>query len=356
MRLVEPAARAAKRSRGGRIGLVLLVSLALGAAACSAAPTASGPVATGGTGTATACDTSKKVKIGFSAPAADHGWLGAVITSAQATADKYKADVTFVTANGGADASAQGQNIRTLAGQGLDAIAILPYDGAALTPVAQELTNQGIKVVNIDREFSALTAFRTWIGGDNYGIGRQAGLFFVDKLKGKTPANVVEIEGIAGISVTDLRHQGFMDAIAGSNVKVVASQPADFDAAKGRTVMETILQANPAGTIQGVYTHDDDMAEGVVAAINNANRQTEMILTGAGGSKNAMTAIKAGGLYAATFLYNPTMAGSAVNLARLIAHGCGLSELNEPAVPQRIQLDATTVTKDNVDQYLALGY
>ena len=98
-----------------------------------------------------------------------------------------------------------------------------------------------------------------WIGGDNYGIGSQAGLFFADQLKDK--GNVVEIQGIAGISVTDLRTQGFMDAIAALNIKVVASQPADFNADKGR-VMETILQAQPE--IDAVYTHDDDMAEGVV--------------------------------------------------------------------------------------------
>ena len=354
MHIAAPAARAATRMTGARLAVAVLATLALAVSACQQAPATT--TAPSGGGGAAACDTSQKVKIGFSAPAADHGWLGAVITSAQATADKYKADMDFVTANGAVDASQQGNDIRTLGGQDLDAIAILPHDGGALTPVAQELMNQGIPVINIDREFGSPTAFRTWIGGDNYGIGRQAGLFLVEQLKGKTPANVVEIQGIAGISVTDLRTQGFMDAIAGSNITVVASQPADFDAAKGRTVMETILQANPAGSIQAVYTHDDDMAEGVVAAINNANRQAEMILTGAGGSKNAMNAIKAGGLYAATFLYNPTMAGSAVNLARLVAHNCGLAELNEPAVPQRIQLDATTITKENVDQYMALGF
>jgi ribose transport system substrate-binding protein len=354
MRLAQdPAAEAATRPGRRRIGLAGLVGIALVVGACASAPGQS-TAPSGAPGTA--CDTSQKVKIGFSAPAADHGWLGAVITSAQATADAHAADMDYVAANGGTDASQQGQNIRTLAGQDLDAVAILPYDGAALTPVAQELMDAGIPVVNIDREFGSPTAFRTWIGGDNYGIGRQAGLFLLEALKDKGAVNVVEIQGIAGISVTDLRTQGFMDAIEGSNITVVASQPADFDAAKGRTVMETILQANPAGTIAAVYTHDDDMAEGVVAAINNAGRQGEMILTGAGGSKNAMEAIKAGGLYAATFLYNPTMAGSAVNLARLIAHGCGLEELNEPAVPQRIQLDATTVTKDNVDQFLPLGF
>lgn len=330
-------------------GLAIMAGLSLMLAACGGQAQSSASAGAG----AAECDESGSVKVGFSAPAADHGWLGAVISNAEAEADKHS-DLEFVSANGGTDADQQATNIRTLAQQDLDAIAILPYDGAALTPVAQELMDQGIQVVNIDREFSEATSFRTWIGGDNYGIGRAAGLFLLDKLADLDEAIVVEIQGIAGISVTDLRTQGFMDAIEGSNISVVASQPGDFNADTGREVMETILQANPH--IDAVYTHDDDMAEGVVQAIRNAGREDEMILTGAGGSRNAMDAIKEGGIYAATFLYNPVMSASAVNLARLIAHGCGLSELSEPAVPQRIQLDATTVTQENVDQYLQYGF
>ena len=83
--------------------------------------------------------------------------------------------------------------------------------------------------------------------------------------------------------------------------------------------MENILQAQKQ--IDAVYTHDDDMAEGVVAAIQNAGREDEMFLTGAGGSKAAMEQIKQGGLYRATFLYNPSMSSSAINLARLVATG-----------------------------------
>ena len=95
--------------------------------------------------------------------------------------------------------------------------------------------------------------------------------------------------------------------------------------------MENILQAEKS--IDAVYTHDDDMAEGVVAAIENAGREGEMFLTGAGGSKAAMDRIKAGGLYRATFLYNPAMSSSAINLARLIANNSGMSDLAEPEVP-----------------------
>ncbi len=331
--------------------LTLAVALGLVLAACGGDDAS--PSGGGGTTGSGECDESETVTIGFSAPAADHGWLGAVITGAEEEAASHS-DVEFRSANGGTDADQQANNIRTLAEQDLDAIAILPYDGAALTPVAQELMDRGIPVVNIDREFASPTAFRTWIGGDNYGIGRSAGLFLREQLADLDEAIVVEIQGIAGISVTDLRTQGFMDAIEGSNINVVASQPGDFNADTGREVMETILQANEH--IDAVYTHDDDMAEGVVQAIENAGREDEMILTGAGGSANAMAAIEEGGIYAATFLYNPIMAASAVNLARLIAHGCGLTDLAESEVPQRVQLDATTVTQENVSDYTQYGF
>jgi DNA-binding CsgD family transcriptional regulator len=111
-----------------------------------------------------------------------------------------------------------------------------------------------------------------------------------------------------------------------------ARQPADFLPDKGLSVMENILQAQK--DIDAVYTHDDDMAEGVVAAIENEGREGEMFLTGAGGSKAAMERIKAGGLYRATFLYNPSMSSSAINLARLIAQGSGLSDLAERGAEQ----------------------
>jgi ribose transport system substrate-binding protein len=119
-------------------------------------------------------------------------------------------------------------------------------------------------------------------------------------------------------------------------------------------VMENILQAQK--DIDAVYTHDDDMAEGVVSAIQNAGREDEMFLTGAGGSKAAMEQIKEGGLYRATFLYNPSMSASAIRMARLIVRGQGFEELTEPEVPSKITVPATTVTKDNVDDVMNLGF
>ena len=337
-----------------RMTLVIGVLLVCGAAACGDSDSAD-------TDTDTAAKTAQPTtegppaKIAVSVPAADHGWLKAVSDTAKAEGENL-GDQVELTINDSATSSAeQADQIETLINEKPDALVILPFEGDALTPVAQKATAAGIPVINVDREFSTPGAFRTWIGGDNYGIGWQAGNFFADELK--CAGNVVEIQGLAGISVTEDRSKGFQEALTErckDGIKIVASQPADFAPDKGLSVMENILQAQ--SDIKGVYTHDDDMAEGVVAAIENAGRQDDMFLTGAGGSKAAMERIEAGGLYRATFLYNPTMSASAVRLANLIAHDQGMADLTEPEVPSRIQVPATTVTKDNVADYKDLGY
>ena len=295
----------------------------------------------------------ESVKIAFSAPGADHGWLAAVTENAQEAADALD-DVEFVLLEGTNDAATQATQVEQLLAEDPDVLVILPHDGEALTPSAQAAMDAGVPVVNVDRAFSTPQAYRTFIGGDNYGIGVSAGNYFAEELgcEGK----VVEIQGLAGISVTEDRSQGFRDAIeqCDGGIEIIASQPADFVPDKGLAVMETILQAEEE--IDAVYTHDDDMAEGVVSAIENAGREEEMFLTGAGGSAAAMDAIREGGLYRATFMYNPSMSASAVHLARLIALGEGLDPLVEPDVPSTIVLPAATVTAENVEEYAELGF
>ncbi|HTE55628.1 MAG TPA: substrate-binding domain-containing protein [Kofleriaceae bacterium] len=295
--------------------------------------------------------TGRKIKIAFSAPAADHGWTGAISTNAKAQAAKFD-DVEFSLTQA-ATAADQVSQLNTIMLQKPDVLVILPQD-ETVTPAALAAMKAGIAVINVDREFSDPAAQRAVIKGDNYGVGFQAGQYFAKELKCK--GNVVEIQGIAGISVTNQRTKGFADAIkqCKGGIKIVAQQPADFAPDKGLSVMQNILQAQ--SKIDAVYTHDDDMAQGVVQAIKNANRDKEMWLTGVGGSKAAMDLIKQGGLYRATFLYNPSMAASAVALARLLARNEGLSDLVEPVIPSLIVMQAQGVFQDNVDQFTKLGF
>jgi ribose transport system substrate-binding protein len=324
-------------------------ALALIAAACSdddddgSAGSGDGTEADVGTESS---ETGETVTIAASVPPTDHGWLGQIAAKAQEAADQWD-DVEFRLVEA-ADADSQASQIQTLINEEPDALVVLPYDGEQLTPVAEQAMEAGIPVINVDRLFASPDAARATILGDNYEIGVKAAEFLAEQLD--CEGNVVEIQGIAGISVTTDRTQGFADTIeelCGDGINIVAQQPADFLPDLGLEVMEAILQAND--DIDAVYTHDDDMAEGVVAAIENAGREDEMILTGAGGSCAAFDRIESGGLYAATYLYSPTMAGSAVNMARLIAQGRGFSDLVEPEVPSQVVVPPTEVIQDNVD-------
>jgi ribose transport system substrate-binding protein len=62
------------------------------------------------------------------------------------------------------------------------------------------------------------------------------------------------------------------------------------------------------------------------------------------------------GVLKATVLYPPTMASSAIKLARLIGHSQGMSDLVQQEVPASITLYSATVDKTNVDQYLPQGF
>ena len=322
--------------------------LAIGVAACGGdtkTVTEQAAAPAGGT----ADEAGKTVSIIASVPPTDHGWLGAISKNAKKAAGQYK-DVKFELLQA-ADADSQAQQVEQAIAKKPDALVILPQDGAALTPVAQKAERAGIPVVNIDRLFTAPDAATATILGDNYQIGVLAADYIAGQLK--CNGNVAEIQGLAGISVTTDRSKGFADTIKkkcpGGGIKIVAKQPGDFNPDKGLSVMENILQAQKS--IDAVYTHDDDMAQGVVQAIRNAGRDDDMFLTGVGGSSDAMKQIKAGGLYRATFLYNPNMAATAVNMARLIAQGKGFPELVPPEVPRQLIVPAAVVTKDNVDEY-----
>ena len=115
-------------------------------------------------------DPGEKVVIGFSGPAADHGWLAAITNSAEAEAEKYE-DVELRAGRGHQRRQPADQPGRDLHQRQVDAIVLLPIDGAALTDVAIKAMEAGIPVINVDREFSSPFAARATILGDNYGMG-----------------------------------------------------------------------------------------------------------------------------------------------------------------------------------------
>ena len=81
------------------------------------------------------------------------------------------------------------------------------------------------------------------MGADNYEIGRRAGEYIADRLKGK--GRVIEITGLRGSTpaVTSSRNDGSFERNSG--VQVVASGEAGWFRQKAGEVMDTLLDAHP---------------------------------------------------------------------------------------------------------------
>ncbi|MFJ4871518.1 substrate-binding domain-containing protein [Streptomyces sp. NPDC088757] len=294
------------------------------------------------------------VTIGFAGPQADHGWLNAINENAKRRAAKYS-DVTLEITEGSNDTAAQIGQVQTLINKKVDVLVVLPADGKALTQVGLQAMRAGIPVVNLDRVFASPQAYRCWIGGDNYGMGLNAGRFIGEKLKDKPNATVVELAGMDSLELTKQRTQGFDDALKNyPNIRKVARQAADFTVESGQAKMAQLLQAQQK--FDALWNHDDDQGVGALRAIAQAGRE-DFLMVGGAGAKSAMDAIKAdAGVLKATVLYPPTMAASAIDLARALGQKKGIGGMSELEIPASITLYSAVVTKENVDEYLPTGF
>ncbi|MFF5157585.1 substrate-binding domain-containing protein [Streptomyces sp. NPDC000348] len=296
----------------------------------------------------------KQVTIGFAGPQADHGWLNAINDNAKKRAEKYS-DVTLEITEGSNDTAQQIGQIETLINKKVDVLVILPADGKALTQVGLKAMRAGIPVVNLDRIFNTPQAYRCWVGGDNYGMGLNAGHYIGEKLKGKQGAKVVELAGLDNLELTKQRTQGFDDALKNyPNIQKVARQAAEFTVESGQAKTAQLLQAQ--SRIDALWNHDDDQGVGALRAIEQAGRD-EFLMVGGAGALAAFQAIKADdGVLKATVLYPPTMAASAIDLARALGQGKGVGGLAEFEIPSSVTCYSAVVDKENVDQYMSTGF
>ena len=293
------------------------------------------------------------VTIGFSGPAPDHGWLGAVTKAAKAEAAEYD-DIDLKVAEGGTDVNQQISQVETFINDEVDAIVLLPIDGAALTSVALDAMEADIPVVNVDREFNSPFASRTTVLGDNYGMGVSAGRYICQQADGNKDAVVAEVAGIDSLPLTQDRSKGFKDALSDCGLDVDNRVAAEFTVESGEQVTSNLLQSTDK--IDYLWNHDDDQGVGVMAAIESAGRD-EFTMIGGAGSKNMMELIKAdSSVIKATVLYPHTQAADGIKLARLLAQDKAMSDLVEVEVPRKVVLSAPVVTKDNVDEYIDAAF
>lgn len=196
------------------------------------------------------------------------------------------------------DAQKQTDQMNSLISQKVDAIVLNPVDGKSIIPAVKKAHEEGIPVVMgaMDIDESGREYVVSFVGADDTDVGRAAGKIMIDAL-GEAGGKVAIVEGSSGTSSQLQRTAGFEEAVAGSNIEIVAKLPADFDKAKAMTIAEDLFTKYQ--DLKGIWVHDDTMAVGVVQAMKSQGLTGDDVkIVSYNGSKAGADMIKSGEIIA----------------------------------------------------------
>lgn len=321
----------------------ILRSIAIGAACASAFLLSA--CGSGGSGVAPGSgSTAKKIKIGVSVPAADHGWTAGVVWWAkEAMALHPEVEWLFQTAE---TPDKQIQDIENMMTQGVDGLVVLATESAPLTPVAKQAHENGILIVNVDRGFLEPVA-DVFLEGDNVSFGRKSAEFIVERLGGT--GKIVVLEGIP-CTVNTARVEAAMEVFAQHpGIEIVGRDSGMWNRQKSLDVMQNILVKAPK--IDAVWASDDDMALGAEQAIVEAGRQDEMWILGGAGMKDIVKRVMdKDPMYPADITYPPSMIATGIQMAVSV-----LEDGNRDSVmkfmPSHLMIDVELILPENAKRF-----
>ncbi|MGE5627251.1 MAG: ribose ABC transporter substrate-binding protein RbsB [Solirubrobacterales bacterium] len=278
------------------------------------------------TGCAKSQSTEKK-KVGLVLSTLNNPFFVSMKDGAQKAADK--AGYTLIVEDSNNDAAKERSNVDDLIQQGISVLIINPTDSDAVGNSIKAANDKKIPVITVDRKANSGDV-ACYIASDNVQAGKMAADFLASKLGNK--GNIVELQGKPGASATNDRGKGFDTALAAiSDMKIVASQAADFDRQKGLDVMQNIMQSTPQ--FDAVFAHNDEMALGAVKALAGK----KVLVVGIDGGADAQKAVQDGTM-AATIAQQPDLMGSLAieNAGKII---------NNQTVEKSIPVDLKLITK-----------
>lgn len=297
---------------------------------------------------------SEKV-LGIVMPNATHGFLGESIKHARSAAEEYAKEngfqYKFLTS---AEASEQNNQLDTLINEKVDCIVLWPHNGNELRSGAMKVMEAGIPLIVYDRLIDNFTPTAE-VMGDNFTIGEETGKYlnkyFAEDLKnGKV--NIIEFKG-DNSTVPQQRSDGFAKT-ADKNIVIVQQFSTDWQRAKAQEQMETLLNSmkkEDVENIKGVFTHDDEVALGVLDAIMNYNGNAKLnvkLVTGVSGRKENIETFdiikNELGIDQVTYLFSPAMVREAVKM--------GAETINGKTYSGLYLIPTETIDNNNYKEYM----
>jgi len=262
----------------------------------------------------------------------DDAWRQTMIREVEIEASMYD-NLRLEIRNADTNNKQQIEQIRELIRMGVDVLIISPNESAPLTSVAEEAFRAGIPTIITDRKINS-ELYTTFVGANNYEIGRDAGIYAGKYLpKG---AVILEIWGLSTSSPAQERHIGFTDALVGRSDLSFTKLEGEW---RYDTTSVRIARMQLPENIDFVYAHNDMMA---IAAREFFMRQDSvkgknLHIIGVDAVPGAGLQAVSDGRITTSFLY-PTGGEQVIKAAMKILHG--------DTVPKYIPLSTSQVNAD----------
>ncbi len=291
-----------------------------------------------------ACLAADKVTLGVAIPTATHGFTGGIVWWANQAKKELEAahpnlKIIVKTAASASDQANQLQDMRVV--NKIDTLVIFPLESASLTQPVTQLKNKGVYVTVVDRGLTNTNAQDAYVAGDNTAFGRLPAEYLAKKLGGK--GSIVILRGMP--STLDNERVDAFNAVMKANpgIKVLDTKYGNWNRDDAFKVMQDYLTRFKQ--IDAVWAADDDMAIGVLKAIEQAKRTDIKEVFGGAGAKSAIKKIMDGDkLIQANVSYSPKFIYDAIKLT-------ATARLKGQAMPARTIIPSVLITRENARQF-----
>ncbi|MGO8834382.1 MAG: substrate-binding domain-containing protein [Roseiarcus sp.] len=176
-------------------------------------------------------------------------------------------EAKLVYANANDDTNKQIADIEDLLAQHVDAIILGATEVNALCPSIDKAIAQNVPVIILER-FVNCKNYTQFIDDRDDDNGLLQGAYIVDKLGGK--GNIVIIGGVEGNGSSIEEENGIKKMLSGTDIKVLAVEYANYQPAKCKQIMQTLLTRYPQ--IDAVASISGNQGVGCYDAVKAANR------------------------------------------------------------------------------------
>ena len=236
------------------------------------------------------------------------------------------------------DINKQVQLVDQMITQGCNAIVIAPADSKALIQVCKKAMDRGIVVINIDNKFDAgVLAERNvkipFVGPDNRKGACAVGECLAKQLQPGDPVAIVE--GVPAAFNAQQRKLGFEDAMNKAGMKIVASQPGNWEMDPAKKVASAMVSEHPE--IKALLCANDNMALGAVAALKDAGKGGDFKVVGFDNISAVQTLLSEGKILATADQHADQLAVFGIE--------CALEALQTRASPADKETPVDLITK-----------